>query len=507
MNKQSHYLFSVLFFIILFIIQSCAPTVSEKFNRPGKRPAPLVQFYRQLDQLVEQEQIKNALGHPIQGFPYLRSNRMLSDLARRPLTAEQKTIFYEYLRRHDLEARKSEIQNLTPESKKILSERINATGLDQPDILIRHLNSISKQLLELDKKSPDFFKAVTEAIEVPDDYSTPMRVFGLYPLFYLPVTYFTSRAYDRIGKWHQTPISQLKVFGTEVSYISDPDQKVTLKEIQELLSGTSKDPFGFMRPDKETQQKLLHFYAPILTQDQVGTYDKIGKMTWNGNHIRLDLNQPTVYYYFNPAWVQNKPVLQINYVVWYPAREGQLTPWFEKGFLDGFNYRVTLNENGTVITADVVYNCGCYHFYIPNKEKIESVIPASFEFDAMVVDWLPAKYPESRLSMKINTGWHQVERVGSYPPKEKQIIYNFIPYEELESLAYRPGQNKSIFNPEGIVFGTERIEPYLLFSMGIPEVGAMRQRGHQPTKLIGRAQFSDPQLLNKNFRFKNLENK
>ena len=40
------------------------------------------------------------------------------------------------------------------------------------------------------------------------------------------------------------------------------------------------------------------------------------------------------------------------------------------------------------------------------------------------------------------------------------------------------------------------------FSMGIPSVGSMRQRGNHPIALRGRVHFDDPYLFEQNFVFK-----
>jgi hypothetical protein len=81
-------------------------------------------------------------------------------------------------------------------------------------------------------------------------------------------------------------------------------------------------------------------------------------------------------------------------------------------------------------------------------------------------------------------------------------IYELLPYEVLESLPYENGRGGSIFNADGIIEGSERIEPLILFSMGIPSIGSMRQRGHHAIELTGRGHFDDPYLLEENFVFK-----
>jgi hypothetical protein len=59
-----------------------------------------------------------------------------------------------------------------------------------------------------------------------------------------------------------------------------------------------------------------------------------------------------------------------------------------------------------------------------------------------------------------------------------------------------------MFDAKGIAVSTERIEPLIFFSMGIPSIGSMRQRGHHAIELTGRDHFDDPLLFEKNFVLK-----
>jgi hypothetical protein len=58
-----------------------------------------------------------------------------------------------------------------------------------------------------------------------------------------------------------------------------------------------------------------------------------------------------------------------------------------------------------------------------------------------------------------------------------------------------------VFSPTGIMKDSWRIEPYIFFSMGIHNIGYMRQRGHHAIKMIGRGHFTDPDLFDKSFMF------
>ena len=52
-----------------------------------------------------------------------------------------------------------------------------------------------------------------------------------------------------------------------------------------------------------------------------------------------------------------------------------------------------------------------------------------------------------------------------------------------------------LFGSDGLVAGTERSERWLLWPMGIPSPGAMREQGRHATAFIGRRHFDDPDLL------------
>ena len=61
---------------------------------------------------------------------------------------------------------------------------------------------------------------------------------------------------------------------------------------------------------------------------------------------------------------------------------------------------------------------------------------------------------------------------------------------------------EGLFDSQGIAKGTERIGALHFFSMGIPRVGSMRQRGHHAVEFIGRVHFDDPDIFNRSFVFR-----
>ena len=157
---------------------------------------------------------------------------------------------------------------------------------------------------------------------------------------------------------------------------------------------------------------------------------------------------------------------------------------------------------GCVFMVDLESNCGCYHLFAPDRTRTDRILPRPLMFDAIVPQWLPEILTGDRLGIRINSGWHQVQRLISVEEAPDPVPYELVPYDVLETLPHEDGRRESIFNEHGIAKGSERVERFLLFSMGIPSVGSMRQRGHHAIELIGRVHFDDPFLFDKNFLFK-----
>ena len=58
---------------------------------------------------------------------------------------------------------------------------------------------------------------------------------------------------------------------------------------------------------------------------------------------------------------------------------------------------------------------------------------------------------------------------------------------------------RSLFGSDGLVAGSERAERWLLWPMGVPSPGAMRERGHHAIAFVGRRHFDDADLLDRLF--------
>ena len=100
--------------------------------------------------------------------------------------------------------------------------------------------------------------------------------------------------------------------------------------------------------------------------------------------------------------------------------------------------------------------------------------------------------------IRLNSGSHYIVRVYADEPAGE--VYACDDYRSLYSVPVAAtSARRSLFGPDGLVPGSERGERWLLWPMGIPSPGAMRERGRHATAFIGRRHFDDPRLLEKLF--------
>lgn len=286
------------------------------------------------------------------------------------------------------------------------------------------------------------------------------------------------------------------------AYIPSPITAFSKQNMYRMLIQSRRNTLGVPQLSANQKKELVDVLAPIFFQEVAAPYDRLGQVVWERNRVDIDPRKPTVYYYISHAFFKGRSVLQVNYIVWYSDRKGPKAPWIERGHLDGITVRITLDPEGRPFMVDVMNNCGCYHFFVPRKESILRRISKPLKLDPFVPQWLPDAFPQKRLGIRVNSGWHQVQRlIGAEIPSDA-ISYQLVPYDVLEMLPHRTGRTESIFDHKGIAKGSQRFEHILLFPMGIPDVGSMRQRGHHAIELVGHAHFDDPDLFDRNFVFK-----
>lgn len=459
------------------------------------------QFLSIVDDAVSDAATTDTAVFRVEGYPYLRTSRFLAGMTPEEMdngAAVQRWL--ERMHQLDWEAREKEILNLDNHHYQRLVKQ-SGEVCDRRDI-IALTRECSRRLYGHALQTPDLATHVHKAIAIPDEYRLWRRVVGLYPLMALPVAYASANAFDGFRAWHAMPPEAIPTIGAPVVYRPADSKDDNPIDPKALYRALPRDALGLPQLTPREAYRLAGALAPVMVQDTVAGYDRIGSVQWHNGSVTVTPQTATGYFYYSYGRFDRQPSLQINYVFWYSHRAGDNAPWIERGRLDGLTVRISLDPAGQPVMLDIMNNCGCYHFFVPDHARIGGLKTPFMGLDPLVPAWLPEAFPGNRLSLMVNSGWHQVQHIGTAKPYATGTFYELRPYRELEILPDESGQHRSIFDPEGIVWGSERIEPVLFFAMGIPDIGSMRQRGHHAIKLVGQAHFDQPNLFDETFTYR-----
>jgi hypothetical protein len=166
---------------------------------------------------------------------------------------------------------------------------------------------------------------------------------------------------------------------------------------------------------------------------------------------------------------------------------------------------VTLAPDGTPLIYDSIHPCGCYHQFFPTPRARARSAPGALEEWAFSPHPLAQPAPDERPVVSIASRTHQIRQVALVRGADSVARYTFHPYDTLRSIPTLQGGTRSVFDPRGLVAGSERLERLLFWPMGIESAGAMRQWGRQPTAFVGRRHFDDHDLLERRFELDLME--
>lgn len=462
--------------LLLLGLAGCTPVP----HLPDDGLAPCRTLLQQVDAAVARAGVQDQGPHRIEGFPYLRSNRLLASFRGEVDTPARFTAWIDHLASLDEEARELELRTLTAP----------VAGHDDAS-LAQALGQCRAQLLRQELADEERRAHLRAAVAVPDDYVTVWRFVGLYPLTAPLVSL-------GIGRWHADthrtfaiPLEQLPLRGTLQRWAPPQGSRLTAAEVRTLLRD-STDPLGLQMPDAAALQRLFDTFAPVWEVDVVSDDDRIGLPYW-GMEPAVDVARPTLFRLLGHTRFGEQVFLQLNYIVWFPARPGND---IYAGRLDGIHWRVTLGPDGEPWLYDAIHNCGCYHLYFPTRHlRLRPDLPW-FYFERPL---LPQAPPQGQpLVLRIAHRTHFIERVYRADDTVPAIPLEWRDYNLLRALPMGTGY-RSLFGPHGLVAGTARPERFLLWPMGIRSPGAMRQAGRHPVAFVGRRHFDAPDLLDSLF--------
>ncbi len=483
----------LLILFLLAVLSGCAGLPS--FELKTGEATGCAGLVSELEQAVQSQGVMDVQDRRLAGFPYLRVNRFLASF-RDEVTGAALEQWLDLMQAKGQQGWLLEYANLNEESQQRLREQ--AVAINSASVSFgQTLEHCGRQLRETDAANAQFVSRVRAAARVEDNYSQVKRALGLYPL--------TARAFSKgISDWHEEtlaiyskPLTSLPVVGHIKSYTTTARPVADRAEIEQILRESSENPLAIPLPTVTQQAVLFASYAPKYLIDQASDDDRIGYPAWTADEgVQIDVQHPVVFTYTSWTRFQQQVLLQLNYLIWFPARTSSGFMDLLAGKLDGLIWRVTLLPSGEPLVFDSIHACGCYHLFfagldterLPQAEDLQEA--AFFPMDQRF------GFSDLPLSLYLSSGSHYINRVFQHETVNGDgIDLSFVSADRLRSLPWSGHQHRSLFGTDGLVAGTERLERFLFWPMGIPSAGAMRQTGHHATAFVGRRHFDDAHLF------------
>jgi hypothetical protein len=443
-------------------------------------------FFAALDQRTMDTRVLDPGAFRVEGYPYLRINRFLASFRQEAADTVAFTTWVDRMQALDQEARKFEIANLPAASG----------SANAPGELVSRVASCGDLLKAADFRDQEQQAALRKSVKAPDDYLTLPRILGLYPVTSLLVL-------NRVSNWHA---EARQSFSTgppadwqSVRYM--PPQTDELPEATRIVAEAARDALGIPSYSATDMEALFRVYAPVWEVQTHAGYDRIGTPIWSSKgELGIDTRNPRTYTLLSFTRFGNENLTQLNYIIWFPARPKEHALDIYGGLLDGVNYRVTLDKNGEPILYETIHNCGCYYSAHPTR-RLKASEKIDYSEPPLILS-APELAPSTELmAVAMESRTHYVRHL--YPatrrPQPETAVYALADYAELRSLTDPKDGRRSMFTPDSLAPGSERLERFILWPTGVVSPGAMRQWGRHAVAFVGERHFDDPFFMNNMF--------
>ena len=407
-----------------------------------------------------------------------------------------------------------------------------ADGMDDVEARCR------QRLLAADD-GPEARGALLRAARVPDDYATALRALGLYPLTRLAFASGIRDWQQRTRADFAAPPPARPVEGRLQRLVPAPDGADALERVAGVPpAGVAADSPGALR-------RLLLRHAPVVEIDAGGEHDAVGPLAWRGDRLAVDSSAgPVAYVRLAHGLLGGQLRRQLVYTFWFPRRPKAHALDLLGGELDALVWRVTLDDDGEALVYDSIHACGCYHLFFatPRVQPRSAPPPGQGPLDEGL--FMPQPVLDGRgaagsaVVLRVQSRTHYLQRVYREPAATTAAVasaasassiakgaqtaspttpaspaasaYWLVDEDVLRSLPLpSPGTagaaapqlptHRSAYDARGLVPGSERLERFLFWPMGIASAGQMRQWGRHATAFVGRRHFDDPWLLDRYF--------
>lgn len=480
------------FLILILVTVFLTACTTYRLAKPPTIESACLQQFEALDTKLENAGLHDAGAYRIPGFPFLRLTRFMASFTGELDSLEKRRTWVQALRIEDQQARESELRNLG----------VNTAGTD-----LDTLAGCGDALVANTLNRPEKFDQLLVRARVPDDYSVIARVFGLYPFAVPFLKQGIAGYHDKVrsnfaGSLHPAPGADLIIYTPE-------DKRNLSGQGGNLFENVDRDPLGRPQISEQFKKQLFRMHAPVWWVEELTSDDRPGRPVWRNGERVITSDHAVVYTKIAHTRVDDQVLLQLVYVMWFPARtpDWVLDPY--AGDFDALIWRVTLDAQGQPLMYDSIHGCGCYHYFFMARplhknpqdgwdgQDNQNSQNSQDSYWQEPVLFPQADVPSPPLVLRLEAGTHYLRRVLPLHAVEdsKAQTYRLLPYSQLHSLPDGRGGYKSLFAENGLLPGSERLERFWLWPSGVISPGAMRQWGRHATAFVGRRHFDDPCLF------------
>ena len=487
------------------LLGGCA--VAPRQDEAAGAQAQCREVYRRVDLAVAEAGVGDAMAARVAGFPYLRVSRFLASYAGEEMNDAQFAEWMSRLIELGRQGYEIELGNLPAAGSEALGSALREVDR-RYDPAAPALADCAASLAAADYGDPERRLALRQAARVRDDYVAWQRAVGLYWLTRIPFASGIRRWQREVMDDFAHPLAELPVAGKLKTYAPPPGAaRLGAGGVGALLQRAAANALGIPDPRGDDLDAIFRTFAPEYVVDTAGDADLPGELGWlEGRAPRIVSKLPVVYRRVSHTRYQGRALLQLNYALWFPERPESAGSPLLAGHLDGVLWRVTLAPDGMPWVFDTIHGCGCYHLFFPTARAALRPQPESLDETVFAPQVLPQVRPGERIALRLASGSHYLQRIvvgGAAAPGAEEYV--FAHDDVLRSLPLPRAGRRSLFDPEGIVPGTERGERLFFWPMGVPAPGAMRQWGRHATAFVGRRHFDDADLMERYFQLKDRE--
>ena len=462
----------------------------------GPRPAAdrqCEEWFAALDAAVDAAGVRDAQATRIGGFAQLRVDRFLASF--RETTAGEAGLasWLDRMRELDRSARAAELSNLPEAALAPLDVAGKTSALDRSD-------ACGRQLAASDLNSPARMVALRAGARVPDDYATWQRVLGIYPLTRLPFSAgIRSEQRETLAAFRAARSGAPAAMPVE-SY-APASRGIPRETVARIMRGAARDALGVPVFTGREREQLLAGYAPVLEVQTAGDHDRLGHPRLDAHgRASVDTSRPVLF--GRIAWTRygETTLLQLVYTAWFPERPSDGVFDLLGGALDGIVWRATLAPDGEPLVYDSIHPCGCFHMFFPTPRAEPLAAPDPQDEWAFVPTALAAVPADARIRIRVAARTHYLIGVVADAGAASATRYALADEDVLRVLPLPGGGTRSLYGTDGLVAGSQRLERFLYWPMGVQSAGTMRQWGRHATAFLGRRHFDDADLIERRFR-------